>query len=188
MEKKDRTRRVGGILLALLVIFIIIIFLILNSGHVTNTGGESENDVVTALDCKANGIEGQFFSSSTANTIENQVKVTFKNDKPEKLFYVFEGVYRDYDVADHDNAVLHAKYNERMSGNGLEQGSLTPTFSTVKTKMRINLYAKEPGIINRATAVLFFIKEDDVEKYLDYSRDEVADYYKKQGFSCEKQN
>ena len=43
-------------------------------------------------------------------------------------------------------------------------------------------------MINRITAVLFFVNGDNYEDVLNYSRDQIADYYQKQGFSCEKQN
>ena len=43
-------------------------------------------------------------------------------------------------------------------------------------------------MINRGTGKLFFINEEDVDDFLNYSREQVASYYKKQGFSCKKQN
>lgn len=188
--EKEKQKKIGieKVLLGCLVIFLIILFFILNSGHETHITGESEEKKITALDCSADNIKGAFFTSSAANTVKNQIKVTFGDDKVDKIFYFFEGVYNSYEVAEHDNAALHARYNKHMSGNGLEQESLTPTFSTVETKMRINLYAKNREMINRATAVLFFINSDDLEDYLDYSRDQVMEYYQKQGFLCEKQN
>ena len=185
---KDKQKKTIYIIIAVVFIVLAIIILFLLNGSEKRTSTKKENDSITALDCKAGRMENAFFISSTANNTSHEVKVTFRNDKIDKLYYLFEGVYRTYDIADQDNANFHAKYNIHMSGNGLEQESLAPTFLTAKTKLRINLYAKNREMMNKATAVLFFIKEDDLEKFLDYSRDEATEYYKKQGFSCEKQN
>lgn len=188
MEKESKTKKVVGIPLAILMVFAVVLFFLLFNKRETRISGGTDSEVVTALNCVAGGVESAFFTPSTANTVEHQIKVTFSNDRVDKLFYAFEGVYRTYEIAEQENAVFHAKYNIHMSGNNLEQESLTPTFSTVKTKMRINLYAQDRGMINKATGVLFFVSEDDVDDYLDYSRDQVAEYYEKQGFLCEKQN
>ena len=91
-------------------------------------------------------------------------------------------------MADQENAVFHAKYNKYLGAEGIEHEIFTPTFSTVETKMRINLYAKDRNMINRITAVLFFIDSDGYEDFLEYSSEQVANYYEKQGFLCEKQN
>ena len=187
-EKKEKSNRTIAIPIILIIIFIIIILYFLLSGRETHTTDGGDNSVTTALNCTAGSIDGSFFTSSTANSVENQVKITFKEDKPDKWFYSYDGTYRDYGIAEQDNAVLHAKYNKYLGGNDINHEIFTPTFSTVKTKLRINLYAKESSMINRITAVLFFINGDNYEEILDYSRDQIADYYQKQGFSCEKQN
>lgn len=187
-EKKRNILKTVGALLVFLVVLIIIVLLILFNGHETYTSDRGEEKVVTALDCTARGIDGEFFASQSANTIENRIKVAFSDDKIDKMFYSFDGVYRTEEEAEHENAVLHAEYNKYLASYNIDHEILTPTFSTVNTKLQINLYAKNREMINRGTGKLFFINEEDVDDFLNYSREQVASYYKKQGFSCKKQN
>ena len=108
--------------------------------------------------------------------------------KIDKIYYSYVGTYRSYDEADHDNAVLHARFNDHMAKYKSNPELLTPSFSTVKTELRINLYAKNREMMDRSKETLFFIEEGKVDEFMGYSRDKVMDYYKKRGFSCEKQN
>ena len=187
-DEKKRTIKTIMIPFVFLALFVLILIVIFFNGHETYTSTDPEDNIVTAIKCVTGGVDGSFFSPSTANTIENQVKISFSNDKPDQFFYFFEGVYRDKSVAEQENAVFHAKYNKYLGAKSIDHESFTPTFSTVETKMRINLYAKDRDMINRITAVLFFIDSDGYEGFLGYSSEQVTNYYEKQGFSCEKQN
>jgi hypothetical protein len=183
-EEKDKTAKIAGVLLVFFAITIAIVLLVLTSGSETHITSEGEDRIITALDCTTGSIEGAFFASKTANTVKNRIKVTFKDDKIDKLYYTYEGVYRDNDVAEAEELEFHANYNIYM---GDYQESLSPTYLTVKTKMHLNLYADNYNKINNLTAKLFFIDESKVSDFKDYSRDEVENYYKGLGFSCEKQ-
>lgn len=188
MGEKKRTINTIGIILLIFAAIIVLIFFILFNGRETYTSDDRGSDAYLALDCKTGAIDEAFFTSSTVNTISNHLKVTFNKDGVDKIFYSFEGVYRSEGDAEQDNAVLHARYNKHMSEYGIYPEVLTPTFSTVNTKLTINLYAKNRDVITRGIGTLFFIDDDNLESFLKYSRDQVADYYKDKGFSCKKQN
>lgn len=169
-----------------LVLFVIVIFiLLLLNGSETRTSDNGENKSVTALYCIAGNLEGAFFSSTTANTIKNEIKVTFKNNKMDKLFYNYKGTYRSAEVADDDEAVLHAKYNVYMGENHLLQESLSPSYSVVDSKFGLTLYVDDYSKINSATAVLFFIDKDKIAEFQDYSIDQMKTFYEKQSFQCQ---
>lgn len=185
-EEKDRSIGIIATALIFFAAIIVLVVVFLNSGSEIYVSESSEGKIVTAISCNAESIEGEFFSSSTANIINNHIKVTFSSDKPDKLFYSFEGVYESDDVAEHENAVFHAKYNKYLGSNGFDHEGFAPTFSTVDNKMRINLYAKNFSLINRVTSVLFFISDDVVDDFANYSREQVAKYYESVGFLCEK--
>ena len=185
-EKKDRSIGIIATALVFFVAIIVLVVVFLNSSSEIYVSESGEEKIVTAISCNAESIEGEFFSSSTASAMNNQIKVTFSSDKPDKLFYSFEGVYESDDAAEHENAVFHAKYNEYLGSNGFDHESFTPTFSTVDNKMRINLYVKNFSLINRITPVLFFIDSDDVDDFANYSREQVVKFYESMGFLCEK--
>lgn len=187
-EKKKQSNRAIAIPIIIIIIIIIVILYFLLNRHETYTSEGDTNDVVTALDCTAGRLENATFVSSTANVVTNQVKITFNNDKIDKLFYHFEGTYRDHETAEYDSGIFLANYYKHMSASNQSYESLTPTFVSAKTKTRISLYVKGRNAINKAVAKFFFVNGEDFEEYIDYSRDQVANYYQKQGFSCEKQN
>ena len=186
-EDKNRTLKTVGALLIFVVIIIIILAFLLFNGHETRTSEDDDNEPAVALECTAGDLKDAFFTSSTANTIKNRIKIIFDNDKPEKFYYSYEGTYRSNSEADQSQTDLHIKYDNHMAEYGLDNGLLSPTYSTVKNRTQINLYAKSHQVFSRGVDKLFFIKEDDLYQFLDYSRDQVIDYYEKQGFSCEKQ-
>lgn len=189
MKKREGTKRTISIILILLVILIVLFLLFIFSGRETHISKDNKDkEAYLALDCEASGLDGQFFASQTVNSITNRIKVTFNKDMVDKLFYSFEGVYKLEEIAEQDEAVLHARYNIYMSKYNINPEIFTPTFSTVNTKMRINLYVKDRELINEGTGVLFFIDKEDVGEFLEYSREQVSDYYEKKGFSCKKQN
>ena len=155
MEGKNRTSSL--ILLAIILLIIAGFLLFFLNGSETRISEERGSEKMTALSCKTGNSEEAFFNSETANTVENVVKITFKDDKLDKVFYSYEGTYRSYDVAEQENANFHAKYNKYLSPYGINPEILTPTFLTSETKFRINLYAESSKIINNKIGILLHI-------------------------------
>lgn len=188
MGEKRRTIKIIGLSVIFLAILIIPLLLLFFNKHETHISDKGENKIVTALDCTTRSIDEAFFTSEIANTITNQIKITFNQNKIDKLFYSFEGIYRSKEIAEQDETNLHARYNIHMGKYGINPEILTPTFSTVNTKMRINLYAKNREIISRGVGLLFFINDEDINNFLEYSKDQVTNFYKEKGFSCDEKN
>ena len=185
----DENKKMVGFAVLMLILLIIafIIWFFLN-GTETYISDDTDAEPYQALDCTAGNLEEGFFYNQVANTVVNHIKATFANKKVYKIYYSYEGTYRSNDVALQDETNLHIRYDEHMGGYGILNSTLSPTYSTVKTKTQINLFAKSRDTIKKGTAVFFFINDDDIESFLDYSRDQAADYYSKKGFSCTKQN
>ena len=183
MEEKKRRIRYIAIALVLFIIVIILIFLLKRSE--TRFSDDTAKDEISALDCKTGPIEDGFFVSETANSTSNELKITFKNQKMDKIYYSYYGVYRSEDVANADDTHLHAKYNIYMGENGVEQGSLNPNYSVVKTKYHISLYVDDYDKINPVTAKFFFIDKEDIEEFNSYPIDTLKSYYEKKNFKCE---
>ncbi|MBR2994327.1 hypothetical protein IKF32_00180 [Candidatus Saccharibacteria bacterium] len=184
----DKRNVVGFAIIAFILLVIAIIVWFFLNGRETYISDETESDAYLGLDCTADNPTDGFFYSQVANSATNHIKVTFVNNKIYKMYYSYEGTYRSNDVALQEETNFHIKYDEHMGSYGLVNSILTPTYSTAKTKMQINLYAKNRDVINKGTAVFFFVDEDDVESFHDFSRDDLANYYSKKSFSCTKQN
>ena len=182
--KKDNKKNwllIGGILLVLLII----ILYILMNGRETKISDDGESESVSALVCTDGNREGAFFYSTTANTVTNEIKVTFKKGQFDKLFYTYRGVYRSEEVANEEEAEFHADYNIYMGHHDLNQNSLNPAYSVPGNKLVLSLYTDDYSKINRLTSEFFFISPDDIEKYKNYSLDEMKDYYENKDFACQ---
>ena len=126
-----------------------------------------------------------FFDSSSTNKVKTEIKVLFKNDVLDQLFYTYTGKYSSNDNAEHDEAVQHAKYNIYFGENGASPDILSPSFSTVEDKFSITLYAEKLDYINGITSKLFFISEDEITKFKGNSIESVKLFYENKGFKCE---
>ena len=170
-----------GVGLIALAIFIAILV----NGSETRTSEPQESNSISAVHCTAGGIEDAFFYSDKVNTIENEIKVTYNNDKIDKMYYSYNGTYRSSDVVHEDEVRLHAKYNTYMGENGQKIEDLNPAYDEMNNKLHIGFYTDNFDKINEATSVFFFINKDDISKVKKYSIEEMKKYYESKGFSCE---
>lgn len=182
-EKRKKTLIMVGSLLILLCVLIVIFLLIITNGNETRTSSEVDEDKLEALVCRSGGREDGFFHSDTANQIVNEIKATYNGNSFDKLYYSYEGTYRSEDVAKGDES-MHADYNIYMGENSLEQDSLSPSYSLVKNKYHLTLYADEEDDFNKVTAVFFYVDDKDVEKFKKFSIDEMKKYYETKDFKC----
>lgn len=183
-EKMAVTFKTIGAVLIFLAVVVVVFILILTNGNETYTSERIENNSMDALICSTGGVEDAFFSSETVNQINNEVKITFGQDKISKVFYSYTGVYRSNEVAEEDETRLHAKYNIYMGENNVQQESLSPNYSTAKNDLKISLYVDDLNKINETTAVFFFIDKEEINDFKRSSMDELAAFYKEKGFSC----
>lgn len=171
--------------IALFLIIIAVFLWILLNGKETRTSNSGDNESISVLYCSTNGIEDAFFTSETANTIKNEMKITFKGDKLDKIFYAYNGAYRSTEVAQEDEARLHAKYNIYMGENDISQEDLSPSYAVTSSKLHLTLYVEDYNKINLVTSVFFFIDEDEINKYKNYSIDEMKSFYEEKNFKCQ---
>ena len=180
-----KNKSVLFIVIALLLIIVAVFLWILVNGKETRTSTKKSNETVSVLHCSARGIENAFFTSETANIVKNEIKNTFRGDKLDKMFYGYEGTYRSSDIAEKDETNLHSKYNLYMGENNVSQDSLSPSYAVTNSKLHLTLYADNYGLINPVTAVFFFIDEDIINDFNNYSIDKMKTFYEKKSFECE---
>ena len=178
-EKRKAWLIVGGILLILLIIVIFI----LTNGRETYTSEDGERQSISALVCTTGNQENAFFYSTIANTVTNQIKVTFRGEQFDKLFYEYMGVYRSDEVAHEDEVRFHANYDIYMGGNDIRLNSLNPSYSAANSKFILTLYVDDYARINRVTSGFFFIDEDLIEDFENYSIDKMKNYYESKEFN-----
>ena len=182
---KDKEKKIKYIVLALVLILIALFILLFLNGTVTRTSEDISKDEISALNCKAGRIEDGFFVSETANTTNNDIQITFKNGKLDKMYYTFSGVYRSEEVAEAEDVLVHSKYYGYMGENGFDVGYLNPSFSVVKSKYYFRLYVDDYDRINEVTRVFFFIDKEDLDEFNSYSLDTLESYYEKKNFRCD---
>ena len=181
---KKNNRILTLVLVGVGLIALAILIAIFANGKETRISEPMESETISALYCTARGIEGAFFSSETANTIENEIKITYNNNGIDKIYYSYNGVYRSSDVAHEDEVRLHAKYNKYMGENGQKIEDLEPSYDEMKNKLHIGLYADSYDRINEVTSVLFFIDKENINKIKKYSMEDLKNYYDDKSFSC----
>ncbi|MBR0372846.1 hypothetical protein IJH72_02830 [Candidatus Saccharibacteria bacterium] len=163
-----------------------VILCLLFSGKETRT---SSNNIYSTkiLYCVNNNPEDSFFTDSNAINNKHEIKVTYKDDKPDKVSYTYTGKFNTSTKADNSNATLHAKYNKYMAEYDLSPTILSPTFSVVESKLKINLFT-DISNINNKTGKLFFLNLDEISSLTSESADKLKDIYSDKNFSCEINN
>lgn len=183
-DKKSKILTLVGTLLIMIGVFAVIFLLIMTNGGETRTSDNRGNESISALVCRSGGRDDSFFKSESANNIMNEIKVTFEGEEYDKIYYSYEGVYRDTEVADKDETRMHIDYDVYMSDNSVSASSLSPSFSVAKNKLHLTLIADEKKEFNKATAVFFYVDEETVSEFGNYSMSEMKKYYESKDFSC----
>ena len=192
MEEKKNTSKAGdrknnyiafAIVLCIVAILAVALSLLFGKKE-TKISEEKEDVTMGALYCKSTHPNDAFFVSETATKGEHEVKITFRGEGADKFSYIYYGTYGTENEADHDRSAMHADYNIYMGENGVEQGSLTPTFTYNGASTKINLFAERGSSLNAVTARFFFLSGDELDKVGEYSKDDLEKLYVKKGFSC----
>ena len=191
------------IMIVVLALFIAVWLFGGNTTYIEGSGGAPEDKMAT-LNCELDGldVEGEdvddeadnesggesddkkaFFVSKSVQRYNHEIRVVFKNQRPDAWQYHYNGTYNSNDSAEAAEAALHADYNIYMGENDLEQSSLNPVFSTIKSKVQISLYGDEKTI-TPATARFFFLESDELNNIFDSTIDDLKKDYEDDGFSC----
>lgn len=155
------------------------------NGSETRHSQSVEKYAISSLDCTASQPNDAFFAEKNAQKRSHKVKITFREDKADKITYTYEGTFSDNTTAEAVSSRFHADYNIYMGDNGLNPESLAPTFSAADATTYINLYGSYDKL-NSATEKLFFLTNDE------YSGGQSSSYlervYGTKGFSCDVNN
>ena len=181
--KKNKILTLIGALLILFAVFTVVFLLIMTNGGETKTSGGESNDSLAALVCQSGGREDGFFKSEKANHITNEIKATYDSEKYDKLYYSYEGSYRSTEIAKEDT-IMHTEYDIYMGENNLPLNTLSPSYSVTKDKFHLTLIADDEGDFNRVTAVFFYVDDEDVERFKNFSMSEMKSYYEAKDFKC----
>ena len=189
MKESDKQKRkkiiVQAVVLALIVAIIAIVIVLLTYKKETRTIETNEDGDMTALVCSShdNG-ETAFFKSDTAKEVEHKVKLVYNNDNLQKMSYEYTGEYETKDIAEHDDAVLHARYNRYMGEHDKKSEMLTPVFQVVDNKLAIKLYLDSYKDMNSVISKLFYIGSGLEGTIGKNSLKDTKKYYEKKDFSC----
>ena len=187
-EKDNKRNMVRAIVFAVIVGIVALVILLLTYKTETHIYETYQDVDVSSLVCESNDNESAFFNSETASSVEHKVKIKYSNGTVDKLAYEFEGIYDSEESAEHDNAVLHARYNNYLGQYNIDGESLTPVFQTIDNKLRIKLYLDSYGNMNSAYGKLFYIGSGSLDTVAKKPMDETRKIYENKGFSYEKQN
>ncbi len=182
MKSKKRLVTILSILLAIFAILIILMLMNSKESHTTNENNSSQ--ITSSLVCSFYNPVNSFFNSENADSISEEIKMIFKDNNMDKLFYSFIGKYNSAILAEQDEVELHAKYNKYMGENNYPQDSLSPSYSLSDNKLHITLFADSYKDINTITAKFFSIDKEDIAKVGHLTLEELGQFYKEKGFSC----
>ena len=187
-EENNRKNIIYAIVFAVIVGIVALVVFLSNYKIETHTYEPNQGVDTSSLVCASSDNEAAFFNSETAYSVEHKIKIIYSNGVIDKIAYEYEGVYDSTETAEHDNAVLHARYNTYLGQSGIDGESLTPVFQTIDNKMRINLYLDSYRKMNSAYGKLFYIENSNMSTIAKESLDRAKKIYENKGFVCEKQN
>ncbi|MBR3180079.1 hypothetical protein IKF57_00900 [Candidatus Saccharibacteria bacterium] len=183
-DNKKKSRMGSFIIIGAIGLIAVILIIILSQGKETYTSNGGQTVQVNSLTCSGSNIDGALFVSDTAQRYTHEIKATVSSNKLREISYKFNATYNSREAVEDAKAVLMAKYNIYMDENGLVPEILNPVFSPLNSKLQVTLFAKREKI-DRVTARIFFLTEDDIEKI---DKMNLADWersYEKKGFSCQ---
>ena len=187
MSEKSSKKIPGWLKWLLFAIFIIIIIMIIwlifrpkESHTSSNVAGEK----IILLKCKSENPEDAFFETFSAKESTHEIRATFKDDKIDKISYIFEAKYDSLKAAEAANASLHGQYNKYMGEYGLSEQSLNPNFAVIDDSIKIYLDTDKKNI-NHSTSQFFFLNSDEFQRFSSRNSEELKQIYENKDFSCE---
>lgn len=188
MKEKDKKTagKIALIIFSVLLIgaIIVIVFLLTNTNE-THTSIDKQSDASEYIHCTATNPSDQFFElRSTPTDTKHEIKVTFRGDDIDKVFYSFHG-----DFASNNGAIVAEfditdKYNKYVAGVGLERNVLSPKISSSDNSADASFYV-EDGKLKPVLAPIFFLDKDEYSAVGGNLKGYLLRNYESKGFSCE---
>lgn len=167
-----------------MIIIILIIIAILNSGKEQRISTHNTEMSTRAVYCKGSVVNNPFFNRYSSMDRQHEIKVVFHDDQIDKINYTYTGKYEKEELATKDVSLLHADYNIYMSKTSIDQEALLPTFSVINTDIIVN-YSVDKETLTSETARLVFLDDKQYSKLPSYSINDAMSLYKNKGFHCE---
>lgn len=183
MKQINAKKSVIYVFVAGIAIALIIVAVLLFKPKTTYVEGGEEIYTIDLLDCRISEHEGAFFNSKIADEALHEIRVTFRENKIDKIYYEYKTSFSSEEVAKSQNAEMHANYNIYMGNKGIEPGKLDPRFSTIDNETTVSLIA-EKGDLALSNVSLFFLDANDFQKINSRSIEEMKKLYEGKGFKC----
>ena len=184
-SKKKNSATIWGVI-AIVVPIITLIGVgcyLLMRGTETRESNNNDSYSISALICEADSPIEAFFLTDVESSTLHTIKVTIKDDKPDKISYTYVGKFETEAIADKVESSFHANYNIDMGENGLDPESLTPSFAAVEKAVKINLYTTVDAL-NSTTEKFFFLTTGERRNIKNSSEKDIQKIYENVGFSC----
>ncbi len=181
IKKKDIKLIIFAVVGAIVVFLVVWLVYNMFTPKVTNISTERRQTEYSAIKCTATAPEGALFKAQKGASTQTQtIKMTFQDNKVDKIAYEYEGEYSGEEAAEQASTNLHIAYNEYM---GADAESLSPAFAAVKTTARVNLLVRREKL-NSKNAKVFFLNTDEVADIGNYEPEKIEKIYEARGFSC----
>lgn len=135
------------------------------------------NQSVSALSCQKSDANDSFFNVSDAENVDQEIKVTFGDDRIASIMYVTSAAYNDSQAARINESAFRAFYDKYMTKHGLNVESISADFSVSDSEVRVKLYAEQRAL-NAATIQIFLLDSDS------HTSQSLQKTYKSKGFVC----
>lgn len=184
--KKEKKKLIIDIAIVVVIVAIIafVIFVLTNHRETIQTT-DTEPDNSDSISCHIDSkIENQFFDFRSPKTISQEVKATFNDNKPSKLFYSFVGEYESSKEAESASALITAAYNEYLGGHGISLSTISHTIYSIDSTARADLYAEIKNV-NLYTSKFFLLDSNEFNSAKSLGPKSFEKLYKNKGFTCE---
>ncbi len=182
---KFTTKQKWVVSITLGLFFLLIGLIVFWLTNVNETRKTSDNNItsVGVLECKSARPINAFFDSQTATSAEQKIKITFKDDKADKISYDYVGTYDNDKQASDDRTTFAIKYDLELGENKNKQKSLTANFSASGNTARITIYTEQDNL-NADIAKFFFLGQNEYKDVGTLSADTLKRLYQGKGFTC----
>lgn len=188
--KKDNNKTMKKISLVVFFLLlagavIVIVYLLTNRSE-TYTSRDKQNEASEYIHCTAINPSDQFFKLRAEPLKTNhEIKVMFRGDDLDKIFYAFHGEYGSDNGAVVTEFDITDQYNKYVAGVGLAQNVLSPKISTSGSNADASFYV-ESSKLKPVLAPIFFLDKDEYAGVSGDLKGYLLRNYEGKGFTCEK--
>ena len=183
ISKRTRHFIIGFLIFAIIVIPLSYLVLNFFSAEETYTSASNTTTSIDSLHCSTNRLDNPFFKINNANSILHEIKITFRDNKPDLISYKLTGTFDDKKTARGQGDSTLSRLWSYLQDHGLAYNYIENSHSVIDNTASIDIIADKEKL-NNITASIFSMETAEASKFGDQTMESLKRLYANKGFVC----